>query len=102
MASNPQSSFALRPLPYGDRKPKNLGEFIARINAERGGFRSVTEETLRKEIETQDNGVEDSKDVDMDVESDDEADSNLVKFEEIHEAVDEVHKNAEYVTVDEK
>lgn len=44
------SPFSLRPWPTGDKKPKNLGEFVARVNAEPGGFRSVTEAKLREEI----------------------------------------------------
>ncbi|KXJ93694.1 subunit 17 of mediator complex-domain-containing protein [Microdochium bolleyi] len=47
MAASP---FSLRPWPTGDKKPKNLGEFVARVNAEPGGFRSVTEDKLREDI----------------------------------------------------
>lgn len=66
MASNPAQSFVLRPVPQSDRRPKNLGEFIARINADRG-FRNVTEESLRKDIEAEleANGMLESKEVDM-------------------------------------
>lgn len=66
MASNPAQSFVLRPVPQSDRRPKNLGEFIARINADRG-FRNVAEESLRKDIEAEleANGMLESKEVDM-------------------------------------
>ncbi|KAI2611802.1 subunit 17 of mediator complex-domain-containing protein [Hypoxylon sp. NC1633] len=50
------SPFSLRPWPIGDKKPKNLGEFIARVNAERGGFRNVTEAKLREEVKAQEDG----------------------------------------------
>lgn len=96
MASAPQKPFSLRPWPHGDRKPKNLGEFIARVNAERGGFRTVTEESLRKEIEAQENGVDETNGADeMDLDSEDEAESTNIKLEDIVEARNEVIKNAE-------
>ncbi|EHK18871.1 uncharacterized protein TRIVIDRAFT_193946 [Trichoderma virens Gv29-8] len=41
---------SLRPFPVADQKPKNLAEFIARVNAQPGGFRSVTEEKLREDL----------------------------------------------------
>lgn len=40
---------SLRPLPVGGHRPKNIGDFIARIQAERG-FRNVSEASLREEI----------------------------------------------------
>ncbi|KAI2472295.1 subunit 17 of mediator complex-domain-containing protein [Annulohypoxylon bovei var. microspora] len=55
MASS-SSPFSLRPWPTGDKKPKNLSEFIVRVNSERGGFRNVTEAGLREEIAPQDDG----------------------------------------------
>jgi mediator of RNA polymerase II transcription subunit 17, fungi type len=48
-----QAPFSLRPWPTGDKKPKNLGDFIARISAERGSFRNVTEGKLREEIKAE-------------------------------------------------
>ncbi|CAN8100347.1 unnamed protein product [Discula destructiva] len=65
MAPGPASSFALSPLPVGDRRPKTIADFIARVNAERGGFRNVTQNSLQKEIEDEENGVVDSMEVDM-------------------------------------
>lgn len=98
MASAPKKPFSLRPWPHGDRKPKSLGEFIARVNSERGGFRTVTEESLRKEIEAQENGADETNGADeMDLDSDEEADSAVVKIEDIVEAKSEVMRNAEYV-----
>ncbi|KAF3768656.1 hypothetical protein M406DRAFT_23292, partial [Cryphonectria parasitica EP155] len=55
----------LSPLPLGDRRPQNLAEFIQRADFERGGFRNITEEALREEVETDGDGVVDSKEVDM-------------------------------------
>jgi mediator of RNA polymerase II transcription subunit 17 len=56
--------FTVRPWPRGDKKPKNLAEFIARVNIEKKGFRNVTEESLREEIAEQQRtqGGEEEKD----------------------------------------
>jgi mediator of RNA polymerase II transcription subunit 17 len=60
MASNSHSPFSLRPWPTGDKKPKNLAEFISRVNAEPGGFRNLNEAQLRQEIQAKEQGqVED-------------------------------------------
>jgi mediator of RNA polymerase II transcription subunit 17 len=58
---------SLRPVPITDNSPKNLSEFIARVNAQPGGFRDVTEEKLRQEIEAgeDDDGQVESEDADM-------------------------------------
>lgn len=110
MASNPAQSFVLRPVPQSDRRPKNLGEFIARVNADRG-FRNVTEESLRKEVEVEAeaNGILESKEVDMtndervdgdghgegnDAEGDEGADQ--VGIEDLHQAIGDVRLHAEY------
>jgi mediator of RNA polymerase II transcription subunit 17 len=50
MSSGDGPPLSLRPFPVGDQKPKNLAEFIARVNAQPGGFRSVTEDKLREEL----------------------------------------------------
>ena len=88
MATNSQP-FSLRPWPTGDRKPKNLAEFVTRVSAERGGFRNVTEEILRTEIEEHENGT---LDVDADLECDDEDPSGSVAMQDIVAARDEVTK----------
>lgn len=110
MASNPAQSFVLRPVPQSDRRPKNLGEFIARVNADRG-FRNVTEESLRKEMEAEAeaNGILESKEVDMangegaDGDGDgsgnsaeDEESSDQVGIEDLHQAIGDVRLHAEY------
>ncbi|KAF4779723.1 RNA polymerase II mediator complex component SRB4 [Colletotrichum scovillei] len=64
MASGSSMPFSsLHPVPTGDRKPKSLGEFIARVQAERG-FRNVTEESLKEEVENKKNGVGEVKEED--------------------------------------
>lgn len=45
-----QSPFSLRPWPRGDKKPKNIEEFVQRVSAERNGFRNVKEADLVEEI----------------------------------------------------
>ncbi|KAK6860012.1 hypothetical protein PG995_003648 [Apiospora arundinis] len=45
-----QTPFSLRPWPRGDKKPKNIGEFVARVSSERNGFRNVKEADLIEEI----------------------------------------------------
>lgn len=99
MASTPGSHFALRPLPLpqSERKPANLAEFIARVNADKGGFRNVTEESLRKELEAEANDVVESKEVDMlNGESDVDGDAeSQITFEEFHEAFNEVRRNVD-------
>ncbi|KAL7800021.1 subunit 17 of mediator complex domain-containing protein [Trichoderma ceciliae] len=50
MSSRDGPPLSLRPFPVADQKPKNLAEFIARVNAQPGGFRSVTEDKLREEL----------------------------------------------------
>ncbi|KAH9895510.1 subunit 17 of mediator complex-domain-containing protein [Xylariomycetidae sp. FL2044] len=79
MDSNGPSSFSLRPWPIGDKKPKNLGEFIARINADRGGFRNVTEAKLRDEVQAKDEGRMDVDRSDGSSDSEDEPDSTKPK-----------------------
>lgn len=102
MASNPGTPFALRPLPFpqSDRKPTTLADFIARVNADKGGFRNVTEESLRKELEAEMNDdVVDSKEVDMlDGDSGVNGDAEQISVEDFHEAINEVRRNAEYVS----
>lgn len=98
MASNSSSSFALRPLPCGDRRPKNLAEFIQRVNTERDGFLNVTEESLRKEMEAEANGIVESKEVDM-IDADagqGEDDADHIGFPELRQVIAQMHEQAEY------
>ncbi|CEI60722.1 unnamed protein product [Fusarium venenatum] len=74
---------SLRPPPVADRKPRNIAEFIARVNAQPGGFRALSEAKLREEIaqENATNGDSQEKDVDMDEadEDDDEEDQDATR-----------------------
>ncbi|KAI0803796.1 subunit 17 of mediator complex-domain-containing protein [Xylaria sp. FL0064] len=72
MAGNNQTPFSLRPWPTGDKKPQNLAEFIARVNAQPGGFRELNEAELRREIEAKQQGTLEDDDVDGSVEEDEE------------------------------
>ncbi|KAL2758512.1 hypothetical protein ACRALDRAFT_1080310 [Sodiomyces alcalophilus JCM 7366] len=102
--SMPYSS--LRPLPVGSRKPKNLGDFIARIQADRG-FRNVTEASLREEIQARADGQaeqEKQEDVHMAGTSDDADESEepkdvLAVKAEILRNIDAAH-NAAMLSLD--
>ncbi|PHH78727.1 hypothetical protein CDD80_6362 [Ophiocordyceps camponoti-rufipedis] len=60
MSAAEATFLSLRPVPIADKEPKNLAEFISRVNAQPGGFRDVTESALREAIETNgDASVED-------------------------------------------
>jgi hypothetical protein len=83
--------FGLRPWPQGDRKPKNLAEFISRINIERKGFRNVTEESLRAEIAAQ-QGEETGKDAE-----DEEANEDEDEEKDIRVVRDQMLRDAEFV-----
>ncbi|KAI0018832.1 subunit 17 of mediator complex-domain-containing protein [Xylariomycetidae sp. FL0641] len=77
--SGNSSPFSLRPWPTNDKKPKNLAEFIARINTERAGFRNVTEAQLREELQSQDEGRMDLDEPPPESESDDDNDVDRSK-----------------------
>lgn len=47
MASGDLPALSLRPYPVSSRAPKNVADFIARVNAQPGGFRDLTEQRLR-------------------------------------------------------
>jgi len=99
MAASP---FSLRPWPKGDKKPKNLAEFVARVNAEPGGFRSVTEDQLRDDIRIQeataglDQQSSSSDDSDDEDESKDDEDTKdaLAAREEFFRSCDHAHQSA--------
>lgn len=77
--------FSLRPWPIGDKKPKTLGEFISRVNIERGGFRNVTEAQLREEIAAQEEGrveVEESSGSDQEEEAEADKPNDVIAARE--------------------
>lgn len=105
---------SLRPQPVDDKKPKNLAEFIVRVNARPDGFRALSEKKLREEIGKRnseqtrgdDVTVVAGKDVEMadaDADAGDEDDQTDEQGEEETAAQDpnearmEVLKNIEYV-----
>lgn len=45
---------SLRPFPIANREPKDLAEFIARVNTQPGGFRALSVQKLRDEIVARD------------------------------------------------
>ncbi|RDA86069.1 hypothetical protein CP532_1270 [Ophiocordyceps camponoti-leonardi (nom. inval.)] len=79
----PTTTFlSLKPVPIADKEPKNLADFISRVNAQPGGFRQLTEAQLRESIVENDspnNGdvsVEDVVMVDA-ADEDDDADTTV-------------------------
>ncbi|CAJ0547816.1 Ff.00g045700.m01.CDS01 [Fusarium sp. VM40] len=67
---------SLRPNPVADRKPQNIAEFIARVNAEPGGFRALSEAKLREEIAQENAANGDAQDKDADMADGDEDDDD--------------------------
>ncbi|KAI1460118.1 subunit 17 of mediator complex-domain-containing protein [Annulohypoxylon moriforme] len=87
------SPFSLRPWPTGDKKPKNLSEFITRVNGERGGFRNLTEAQLREEITTQEDG---QIEVDRSSDGEEEEETDVDKLNNVMVAREEFLKNLEF------
>lgn len=80
---------ALRPPPPPDRGPKNIAEFIRRMNAEPGGFRALDEDDIRRRIAAQKNKA----DADAEMEDADEADDEPSKTAELVAARDDLMRN---------
>jgi mediator of RNA polymerase II transcription subunit 17 len=102
MSANP-SPFSIRPIKApGDRKPKSLAEFIARVNATHpGGFRALNQADVKKQIEEnkkKQHGDADSPDVHMDdgAGSEEEADAEAGK--DLGAAKMEMLRNISYDT----
>lgn len=73
MAPPDKTPFSLRPWPKGDKKPQNIGEFIARVSAERDGFRHVNEAELREQMAAEESGAARAEQQDQDQDHDDSA-----------------------------
>lgn len=106
MAAVNPNPFSIRPIKApSDRKPKNLPEFIARINSSHpGGFRCVSQAALQKEVEERkqkQNADPDTTDALMGEGegdgSEEEPEAEAVK--DVRAARDEVLRNIEYVKV---
>jgi mediator of RNA polymerase II transcription subunit 17 len=92
MAPAHNAPFTLRPKPAPGRKPKNLAEFIARVNTQAGGFRNLRQEDLLREADTQkDETVED---VEM---ADGQEEEGGETIKDIRGARDEILRNMECV-----
>lgn len=89
---------SVRPPPVADRKPRNIADFIARVNAQPGGFRTISEAKLREEI-AQENvagGDLQHKDVDMAEADEDDNDDDHDATRDPQEVRMEMFKNLEY------
>lgn len=93
MSSEGGPPLSLRPFPVADQKPKNLAEFIARVNAQPGGFRSITEDKLREELR---NSEDPEAAADQDEEMSEAAGEADVAEKDPNVARMEVLKNIEY------
>ncbi|KAM0417291.1 hypothetical protein ACHAPT_012732 [Fusarium lateritium] len=107
MAHNDQP-LSLRPNPVADRKPKNIADFIARVNSQPGGFRALSEEKLRDDILAARDAVvngdaqDKDKDVDMagtgqDEDEEDEEEEDQEATRDPQEVRMEVLRNIEHV-----
>ncbi|KAH8157892.1 hypothetical protein CIB48_g10348 [Xylaria polymorpha] len=101
MTTGDQTPFSLRPWPIGDKKPKNLAEFIARVNARPGGFRSLNEAELRRKVQEKQQGSldDDGMDTSEGEGDDDEVEeakgkTALVAREEFLKNIDFAHQSA--------
>lgn len=97
MAHGDDQPLSIRPSPVADRKPQNIAEFIARANAQPGGFRAINEAKLREELAQEEAEYGDAldRDVDMtDVDQDDDDDEDAPR--DLQEVRMEMLKNLEY------
>lgn len=98
MAPGDSTPLSLRPFPVADKKPKNVSDFIARVNAQPGGFRSLSEAKLREDAARQAAGDGDADDDDMDISEaeDDEEDEAAAAREDPNLARMDILRNIEY------
>ena len=83
----------LRPWPFGEKKPTNIGDFVSRISYEREGFRNVPSEAhLLEEIKAQSQEAPHLGDEHM---SESEDDTDASKTMSVIVAKEEVFKNLE-------
>ncbi|RDA95320.1 hypothetical protein CP533_3537 [Ophiocordyceps camponoti-saundersi (nom. inval.)] len=68
---------SLKPVPIANKEPKNLADFISRVNAQPGGFRQLPEIVGNDASQNEDVGVEDVVMVDAADEAETEADSSV-------------------------
>lgn len=100
MSQSKGTSLSLRPFPISDSKPKSLGDFISRINAQPGGFREVSEDKLRQEQQLAQRIALDGQDADMSDGDEDEGDGDALGgngSQDLMQTRMEVLQNIEYV-----
>ncbi|ATY62122.1 mediator of RNA polymerase II transcription subunit 17 [Cordyceps militaris] len=89
---------SMRPFPVADKSPRNLADFIARVNAAPGGFRIVTETSLAEEIDARhavhdEDATAPAPDLDTSDDADDNEDDDEDAAKDPRVARDEVLKN---------
>lgn len=97
MARGDDQPLSIRPSPVADRKPQNIAEFIARANAQPGGFRAINEAKLREELaqEEAEYGAALDRDADM-ADGDQDEDDDQDAPRDLQEVRMEMLKNLEY------
>ena len=96
MATGDGPPLSLRPFPVADRKPKNVADFIPRVNAQAGGFRVVTEDRLREEISASEEARDENGGRDLAMSDAEEDDGGDDAATDPNQARTEVLKNIEY------
>jgi mediator of RNA polymerase II transcription subunit 17, fungi type len=97
MAYGDDPPLSLRPSPVADRKPQNIAEFIARANAQPGGFRAINEAKLREELAQEEAEYGDALDRDVDMaDGDQDEDNDQDAQRDLQEVRIEMLKNLEY------
>ena len=100
---NIDMSLALRPWPTHDKSPQSIEEFIARINAERNGFKNLSQAVLQRQInnEKEDCGMmkDTSQDDMIEVSSQDGSENEEEQKKRLFLAREEVLRNIEYALV---
>ncbi|KAI1263887.1 subunit 17 of mediator complex-domain-containing protein [Xylariaceae sp. FL1019] len=101
MAGDGQAPFSLRPWPIADKQPKNIADFIARVNAAPDGFRNLDEAALRQQLHAQQQRGPDTFDTDDDADDGDEAEegqgeADADKAKTVAVARDEFLRNIEF------
>ncbi|KAI0389416.1 subunit 17 of mediator complex-domain-containing protein [Xylariaceae sp. FL0594] len=99
MSTNGHPSFSLRPWPKADKRPKTIPEFVARVNAQPGGFRDLDETQLRRELQAKQRGEVDQDGMDRssdDEDEDEEAGENDGKEKTTVAVRDEFLRNIDF------
>lgn len=88
---------SLRPAPIAATSSTPLPLLIARINAERGGFRNISEDSLRQEIAEAELGENEEEEESSS--EDGEAEEEPDRMKELLTARDEILGQIEYATL---